>query len=241
MGEAAAVAAQLAAAAGRWANVAADVVPLLPVRPDVAASHEAHVLSTVCVELLQPLAATAGRWPTDTSSAALGRVEVKLRHLEAIEAKLGRSLVPAAAITETRSVLGELRPRSTASRREAAAPSAWFEVAVDEEEVAVARRALLSLAAALGSAAGRSSRDAGYRFRDGPAVVAFWSMKVETCSPGVTQRLALRLARRSPCGAVADATRELVSRLRDEPGHVASGRAHEDLVALCGWTLGDLT
>jgi hypothetical protein len=66
-------------------------------------------------------------------------------------------------------------------------------------------------------------------------------MKVETCSPGVTQRLALRLARRSPCGAVAGATRELVSRLRDEPGHVASGRDHEDLVALCGWTLGDLT
>ena len=104
-------------------------------------------------------------------------------------------------------------------------------------------RALLSLAEALGHGVVTSSRRAGsaeYRFRDGPAVLAFWSMKVETCSPGVTQKLALRLARRSPSQAIGDATRELLERLRAEPADLASTERHRDLVALCEHSLADL-
>jgi hypothetical protein len=234
---------RLAGAAAVWAQVAAGFVPSLPVRPDVAASYEAHVLSTICVELVQPLTGFAARWTDGGSTSVLGRVEVKLRHLEATGKKMGRDLGLGPAIAQTRDLLGELKVTSTAPRREGGAPSAWFEVTVDAEEVLVARRALLSLSTALHQGAAGSTRSAGsteYRFRDGPAVLAFWSMKVETCSPGITQRLSLRLARRSPAKAVEDATRELLARLRAEPGDISGSDRYADLIALCERSLADL-
>jgi hypothetical protein len=234
---------RLAGAASRWAALAADLVPVLPVRPGSGAAPEAHVLSTVCVELVQPLAAMAARWADGAKTTPLGRVEVKLRHLEAVERTVGRDLGVSRAAPDTRLVLEELEVRSTAPRREGGAPGAWFEVAVGGEEAVVARRVLLSLSEALGQRVGVSTRRAGspeYRFRDGPAVLAFWSMKVETCSPGVTQRLALRVARRSPRRAIADATAELLARLRDEPGDVLGTERYADLVSLCERTASDL-
>ena len=133
--------------------------------------------------------------------------------------------------------------KSIAPKREGGAPGAYFEVTVDADEAQVAHRALLSLAEALGHGVATTSRRAGspeYRFRDGPAVLAFWSMKVETCSPGVTQKLALRLARRSPAQAIGDATRELLERLQAEPADIASSERHRDLIALCERSLTDL-
>jgi hypothetical protein len=234
---------RLAEAAAAWSQVAADVVPSLPVRPAVAPAYEAHVLATVCVELVQPLAAMAGRWTDGASTSVLGRVEVKLRHLEAIGPKVGRDLGLGPQIARTRDLLGELAVRSTAPRREGGAPSAWFEVSVDHEEALVARRALLALSTALRQGAAGSIRNAGseqYRFRDGPAVLAFWSMKVETCSPGITQRLPLRLARRSPARAIGDAVRELAARLRSEPADVSTTERYSDLLTLCDRSLADL-
>jgi hypothetical protein len=238
-----AVPARLAAAAGEWAALAAGLVPAFPVRPVSAASHEPHVLSTICVELLQPLAAVAGRWTPGTKVTELGRVEVKIRHLEAIERKVGRDLGVRGPAFRTRALLEELAVRPTAPKREGGAPAAWFEVSVDEEEAATARRALETLAMALARGDGGSSRQVGppdHRFRDAPAVLAFWSMKAEACSPGITQRLALRLARRSPGPAIAQAMEELLERLRAEPGDVAATERHRDLVALCERTLADL-
>lgn len=234
---------RLAAAAAQWAQTAAGVVPPLPVAPAVAPSWEAHVLSTICVELVQPLAGLAGRWAGDQSTKVLGRVEVRLRHLEAIGPKVGRDLGLAGPIADTRTLLADLEVKSIAPKREGGAPGAYFEVTVDPDEAQVGRRALLSLAEALGHGAATTNRRAGsaeYRFRDGPAVLAFWSMKVETCSPGVTQKLALRLARRSPGHAIADATRELLERLQAEPADLASTERHRDLVALCERSLADL-
>jgi hypothetical protein len=234
---------RLAATAARWAHTAAGFVPSLPVAPDVAPSWEAHVLSTICVELVQPLAGLAARWGDDGSTKVLGRVEVKLRHLEAIGPKVGRDLGLSDLIADTRTLLTDLEVRSTAPKREGGAPSAYFEVTVHADEAQVARRALLSLSEALGQGVGTTSRKAGpagYRFRDGPAVLAFWSMKVETCSPGVTQRLALRLARRSPGQAIGDALRELLERLRSQPADLASTERSQDLIALCERSLADL-
>ena len=243
MAEPGAVPERLAGAAASWALIAANLVPSLPVHPAVAASYEAHVLATICVELLQPLAGTAGRWTSDRSTSVLGRVDVKLRHLEAIEQKVQRDLGLRAAIADTRVLLSDLEVRSTASRREAGAPAAWFEVTVDAAEVLVARQALLSLATGLRTGAAGSTRKAGsteYRFRDGPAVVAFWSMKVEACSPGITQRTSLRLARRSPKKAIEAAISELLARLRAEPADVATSDRYADLIELCERSLADL-
>ena len=194
----------------RAGQIAANLVPSLPVRPDTAESYEGHVLATICVELLQPLSAMAPRWTDGGSTSVLGRVEVKLRHLESIEKKVGRDLGVQTTVAETRGLLAELKVTSRAPKREGTAPSAWFVVAVDDEEALVARQAFLSLAAALRQGAAGSAHKAGsteYRFRDAPAVLAFWSMKVETCSPGITQRRVLRLARRSPRQAIEDSTR----------------------------------
>jgi hypothetical protein len=243
MAETRAVPDRLAATAALWASAAANFVPSLPVRPAVAASYEAHVIATICVELLQPLTGVAARWAEGGSTSALGRVEVKLRHLEATQVKVGRDLGLSAATIQTRAVLDDLKVRPTAPRREGTAGSTWFEVAVDEEEVLVAREALLTLSTALREGAAGSSRRAGsadYRFRDAPAVLAFWSMKVETCSPGITQRLPLRLARRSPKKAIADATRELSARLRAEPTDIAASERYTALIALCERSLADL-
>jgi hypothetical protein len=107
---------RLAGAAAVWAQVAAGFVPSLPVRPDVAASYEAHVLSTICVELVQPLTGFAARWTDGGSTSVLGRVEVKLRHLEATGKKMGRDLGLGPAIAQTRDLLGELKVTSTAPR-----------------------------------------------------------------------------------------------------------------------------
>ncbi len=234
---------RLAAAAARWAQTAAGFVPSLPVAPAVAPSWEAHVVSTICVELVQPLAGLAARWADDGSTKVLGRVEVKLRHLEAIGPKVGRDLGLSGPIADTRSLLTDLSVKNIAPKREGGAPGAYFEVTVDAEEAQVARRALLSLSEALALGAGSTNRRAGspeYRFRDGPAVLAFWSMKAETCSPGVTQKLALRLARRSPAPAIRDAIRELLERLQAEPADIASSDRHRDLIALCEHSLADL-
>jgi hypothetical protein len=65
-------------------------------------------------------------------------------------------------------------------------------------------------------------------------------MKVETCSPGITQLVSLRLARRSPKKAIEDATRELLARLRAEPADVATSDRYMDLIALCERCLADL-
>ena len=243
MAEPGAVPERLAGAAASWALIAGHFVPSLPVHPAVAGSYEAHVISTICVELLQPLAGMAGRWTDGPSTSVLGRVEVKLRHLESIEQKVERDLGLRSAIADTRSLMGDLEVRSTASRREAGAPSAWFEVTVDQDEVLVARQALLSLSTALRTGAAGSTHKAGstdYRFRDGPAVLAFWSMKVETCSPGLTQRVPLRLARRSPKKAIEAATRKLLARLLAEPTDVATSDRYVDLIALCERSLADL-
>ena len=243
MVERGAVTERLAGVAADWSRAAAALVPALPVRPSAVASPEAHVLATICVELVQPLAAVAARWSDDGSTSALGRVEVRLRHLEAIEQEVGRDLGLRSVIADTRVLLSDLEVGSTAPRREAGAPSAFFEVSVDGEEALVARQALLSLATALRQGAAGSSRRAGpsdYRFRDGPAVLAFWSMKVETCSPGITQRFALRLARRSPRKAIGDATSELLVRLRAEPADVVTSDRYRDLIALCERSLADL-
>jgi len=234
---------RLAAAAALWARTAAGFVPPLPVAPAVAPSWEAHVLSTICVELVQPLAGLSARWTDGGSTKVLGRVEVKLRHLEAIGPKVGRDLGLSAPVADTRALLTDLKVKSIAPKREGGAPGAYFEVTVDADEAQVAQRALLSLADALGQGAGTTSRKAGppeYRFRDGPAVLAFWSMKAETCSPGVTQKLSLRLARRSPGQAIGDATRELLERLRSQPADLASTERSRDLVALCERSLADL-
>jgi hypothetical protein len=168
---------------------------------------------------------------------------VKIRHLEATEKKIGRDLGIAAAAAETRALLGELKVRSTAPKREGGPPSAWFESSVDPTEALVARQALLDLATALRQGTGGSARKAGtsdYRHRDAPAVLAFWSMKVETCSPGITQRLPLRLARRSPRQAIEEASRELLERLLAQPGDVVATDRSADLIALCERTLADL-
>lgn len=234
---------RLSAAASGWARAAADFVPSLPVRPDSAGAYEAHVISTICVEIVQPLAGLAARWTPDGPTTVLGRVEIKLRHLEAIGAKVERDLGLAPLAAETRALLSDLAVKPTAPKREGGAPSAFFEVSVDREEAIVARQALQSLSAALRDGASGPSRKAGpseYRFRDGPAVLAFWSMKVEACSPGVTQRLALRLARRSPRRPIQDATRELLERLQAEPADIASSDRYRDLVTLCRRSLADL-
>ena len=42
-------------------EVNADFVPSLPVRPESASAYEAHVISTICVEIVQPLAGMAAR------------------------------------------------------------------------------------------------------------------------------------------------------------------------------------
>jgi hypothetical protein len=234
---------RLSGVAAGWAIAAANQVPSLPVRPEVTASFEAHVLSTICVELVQPLTGLAARWTEGCSTAVLGRVEVKLRHLEAIGKKVGRDLGLEPLTVETRALLEDLKVRSTAPKREGGAPAAWFASCVDQDEALVARQVLLSLAEALRQGSGGSSRKAGsegYRFRDGPAIVSFWSMKVETCSPGVTQRLPLRLARRSPREAIADAAAELLARLQGEPADVVGTERHVHLIELCERTLADL-
>ena len=185
----------------------------------------------------------AGGWTDDGSTSVLGRVEVRLCHLEAIEKKVGRDLGLRSVIAETRVLLSDLKVTSRAPRREGGAPSAWFEASVDDEEALVARQALLSLSTALRQGAAGTSRKSGstdYRFRDGPAVLAFWSMKVETCSPDITQRLSLRLARRSPAKAIEDASRELLTRLRSEPDDIATSERYLDLIALCERSLADL-
>ena len=125
---------RLAAAAARWAQTAAGFVPSLPVAPAVAPSWEAHVVSTICVELVQPLAGLAVRWADDGSTKVLGRVEVKLRHLEAIGPKVGRDLGLSRPIADTRSLLADLNVKSTAPKREGGAPGAYFEVSVDADE-----------------------------------------------------------------------------------------------------------
>lgn len=234
---------RLAAAASVWAQTAANFVPSLPVQPDSANAYEAHVISTICVELVQPLAGLAARWTADGSTRVLGRVEMKIRHLESIGKKVERDLGLAPMAAETRALLTDLNVTSTAAKREGGAPSAWFEVSVDQEEALLARQALLSLSSALRDSASGPSRKAGsseYRFRDGPAVLAFWSMKAETCSPGITQRLPLRLARRSPKRPIEDATRELLERLQTEPADISGSDRYRDLIALCERSLADL-
>jgi hypothetical protein len=213
------------------------------VRPDSSEAYEAHVISTICVELVQPLAGLAARWTPDGPTSVLGRVDVKIRHLESIGRKVARDLGLAAMAAETRAVLADLKVKPTGSKREGGAPSAWFEVSVDPEEALVARAALLSLSGALRDFASGPSRKAGsseYRFRDGPGVLAFWSMKVEACSPGITQRLPLRLARRSPKRAIQDATGELLERLRAQPADIVGSDRYRDLIALCERSLADL-
>jgi hypothetical protein len=234
---------RLANAAAAWAQIAASHVPSLPVRPETAASYPAHVIATICVEVVQPLTGLAARWTDDGSTSVLGRVDVRIRHLESAEKKIGRDLGIVAAAAETRALLSELKVRSTAAKREGGAPSAWFESSVDPAEALVARQALLDLATALRQGTGGSSRKAGtpqYRFRDAPAVLAFWSMKVESCSPGITQRLPLRLARRSPRKAIEEATAELLDRLRAQPADVVATDRSTALIALCERTLADL-
>ncbi len=234
---------QLSAVAAGWARAAAGFVPFVPVQPEVAPSYEAHVVATICVEILQPLAGMAPRWTPDVPKNPLGRVEVKMHHLEAVGAKVGRDLGLGELIADTDALCEELKVRSIGPKREGSATDGWYAVTVTEEEATAAQRALEALATALSERFASTSRQAGtpdYRFRDGPAVLAFWSMKVEACSPGVTQRFGLRFARRNPGPAIADAAAELLERLRSQPADVAGGERHSDLVALCERTLTDL-
>src|SRR5690606_22372339 len=107
---------RLAHAAASWAQIAAGHVPPLPVRPATSASYPAHVIATVCVEVVQPLTGLAARWTDDGSTSVLGRVDIRIRHLESAEKKIGRDLGIAAAAAETRALLSELGVRSTAAK-----------------------------------------------------------------------------------------------------------------------------
>lgn len=234
---------RLAGLASRWAAAAADVVPTLPVRPSSAASFEPHLLSTICVEVVLPMAATAPRWDPEKMDRSLGRIAVKLRHMESLGKKAGRDIGMAELIGDTQDLLEELKVRSTIGKHEGKPPPAWYESSIGADEAVLAERALRSLSDALALGDGGSLRTGGsleYRFRDGPGVLAFWSMKVEVASPGITQKFSLRLGRGRQAPAIADALDEFYDRLDDAPGDVVATDRHADLVALCELSLRDL-
>jgi hypothetical protein len=234
---------RLAGLASRWASAAADVVPTLPVRPASAASFEPHLLSTICVEVVLPMAATAPRWDPEKMDRSLGRIAMKLRHMESLGKKAGRDIGMAELISDTQDLLEELKVRSTIGKHEGKPPPAWYESSVGADEAVLAERALRSLSDALALGDGGSLRTGGsleYRFRDGPGVLAFWSMKVEVASPGITQKFSLRLGRGRQAPAIADALDEFYDRLDDAPGDVVATDRHTDLVALCELSLRDL-
>ena len=165
---------RLASLASRWAEVAAGFVTTVPVRPASAASFEPHVLTTICVEIVLPLAATAPQWDEQKVDKRLGRIAMKLQHLESIGEKVGRDLGVADLVADTRDLLTELKVRSTIGKHMGKAPPAYYESSIGADEAVVAERALRALSSALAQGDGGSLRSAGtleYRFRDGPGVL----------------------------------------------------------------------
>lgn len=234
---------RLASLASRWAGVAAGFVPTIAVRPGSATSWEPHVLTTICVEIVLPLAATAPQWDEQKVDKRLGRIEVKLKHLESIGEKVGRDLGIADLVADTRDLLKELKVRSTIGKHMGKAPPYYYESSIDADEAVVAERALRALSEALAQGDGGSLRSAGtleYRFRDGPGVLAFWTMKVEVATPGIKQKLSLRLGRGRQGSVIANSFVELLERLREVPGDLATTERHADLVELCELSLRDL-
>jgi hypothetical protein len=234
---------RLAALASSWAGAAAGFVPVLPVRPASAVSYEPHVLSTICVEIVLPLAATAPQWDPEKVDKRLGRIDMKLRHLESIGAQVERDLGLDDLIAETRELVQEQKVRSTIGKHMGKAPPYYYESSIGADEAVVAERALRALSTALAQGDGGSLRSAGtleYRFRDGPGVLAFWSMKVEVGSPGIKQKFSLRIGRGRQGPAIADSLTELLERLHQAPGDMRATERHVDLVELCEISLRDL-
>ena len=212
-------------------------------RPDAATSYEPHVLTTICVEIVLPLAATAPQWDEQKVDKRLGRIGVKLQHLESIGEKVGRDLGVADLVADTRELLKEQKVRSTIGKHMGKAPPYYYQSSIGADEAVVAERALRDLSSALAQGDGGSLRSAGtldYRFRDGPGVLAFWSMKVEVASPGIKQKLSLRLGRGRQPMVIANSITELLERLHRVPGDAAATDRHADLVELCELSLRDL-
>jgi hypothetical protein len=234
---------RLVTLASRWADVGAGFVTTVPVRPASAASFEPHVLTTICVEIVLPLAASAPQWDEEKVDKRLGRVAMKLQHLESIGEKVGRDLGVSDLVEETRDLLKELKVRSTIGKHMGKAPPTYYESSIGADEAVIGERALRDLSAALAQGDGGSLRSAGtleYRFRDGPGVLAFWTMKVEIGSPGIKQKLSIRIGRARQATAVADSLTELLERLHRVPGDMAATARHRDLVDLCEISLRDL-